>query len=42
MLAVPVCPRDAVADLRGRYDDIVALDRPLVRRSLRWHDESFA
>ncbi|MEI8057414.1 MAG: phosphoribosyltransferase family protein [Actinomycetes bacterium] len=42
VLAVPVCPREAEADLRRRYDDVLALDRPLVRRSLRWHYETFA
>ena len=42
VLAVPVCPREAEADLRGRYDDVVAVERPLVRRSLRWHYETFA
>ena len=42
VLAVPVCPRDAEADLRAHYDEVVALDRPLVRRSLRWHYETFA
>ena len=42
VLAVPVCPRDAEAELRGHYDEIVALHRPLARRSLRWHYETFA
>ena len=42
VLAVPVCPRDAEADLRSRFDEIVAVERPLVRRSLRWHYENFA
>jgi predicted phosphoribosyltransferase len=42
VLAVPVCPREAEADLRGRFDDVVAVERPLVRRSLRWHYETFA
>jgi predicted phosphoribosyltransferase len=42
VLAVPVCPREAEADLRHRYDEIVALDRPLVRRSLRWHYDRLA
>jgi predicted phosphoribosyltransferase len=42
VLAVPVCPREAEADLRLRFDDVVAVDRPLVRRSLRWHYETFA
>jgi predicted phosphoribosyltransferase len=42
VLAVPVCPREAEADLRRRYDDVIAVTKPLVRRSLRWHYESFA
>lgn len=37
VLAVPVCPREAIADLQHRYDQIIAIDRPLVRRDLRWH-----
>ena len=41
MLAVPVCPREALADLALRYDDVVAPVRPLVRRSLTWHYETF-
>lgn len=39
ILAVPVCSREAMADLQHRYDRIVAVDRPLVRRDLRWHYE---
>lgn len=39
-LAVPVCPREAEAVLRAHYDDIVAVERPLVRRSLQWHYDS--
>jgi predicted phosphoribosyltransferase len=42
VLAVPVCPREAEAELRHRFDDVIAVDRPLVRRSLRWHYETFA
>jgi predicted phosphoribosyltransferase len=42
VLAVPVCPRDAEASLRGPFDDVVALVRPMVHRSLRWHYEVFA
>ena len=42
VLAVPVCPRDVEADLRGLFDDVVAVQRPLVRRSLRWHYDTFA
>ncbi len=42
VLAVPVCPREAEADLGRRYDAVIAVERPMVRRSLRWHYESFA
>ena len=42
VLAVPVCPRDAEAELRLCFDSVVAVQRPLVRRSLHWHYESFA
>jgi predicted phosphoribosyltransferase len=42
VLAVPVCPRETEADLARRYDEIVAVTRPLVRRSLRWHYDTFA
>ena len=42
VLAVPVCPREVEADLRHRYDEVIAVTRPLVRRSLRWHYDSFA
>jgi len=42
VLAVPVCPREIEAELRGRYDDVIAVERPLVRRSLRWHYDTFA
>lgn len=37
ILAVPVCPREADADLAHRYDLIVAVVRPLARRDLAWH-----
>jgi predicted phosphoribosyltransferase len=37
-----VCPREAEAHLRHRYDRVIALERPLVRRSLRWHYDTFA
>ena len=40
-LAVPVCPRESMADLTQRYDQIIAIDKPLVRRSLAWHYEDF-
>lgn len=36
-LAVPVCPREAQASLDAAYDQIIAIERPLVRRDLRWH-----
>lgn len=42
VLAVPVCPRESEAHLRQRYDDVIAVTKPLVRRSLRWHYETFA
>jgi len=42
VLAVPVCPREAEADLRRRYDEVIAVTSPLVRRSLRWHYDTFA
>lgn len=41
VLAVPVCPREALADLQHRYDLIVAVARPLARRSLTWHYADF-
>lgn len=37
VLAVPVCPRQALATLRLAYDEVIAIDIPLARRSLRWH-----
>lgn len=37
VLAVPVCSREVMADLVLRYDEIVAVTTPLVRRSLAWH-----
>jgi predicted phosphoribosyltransferase len=37
VLAVPVCPREVETDLARRYDRVIAVDRPLGRRSLRWH-----
>ena len=42
VLAVPVCPREVEAGLRRRYDDVIAVTRPLARRSLRWHYDTFA
>ncbi len=41
VLAVPVCPRDALADLHHRYDLVVAVAKPLGRRSLSWHYDDF-
>ena len=41
VLAVPVCPREAAADLQHRYDLIVAVARPLARRDLAWHYDDF-
>lgn len=41
VLAVPVCPRQAEAGLSALYDEIVAVDRPLARRDLRWHYADF-
>lgn len=41
VLAVPVCSREAMADLSLRYDEIVAVTTPLVRRSLAWHFVDF-
>lgn len=41
LLAVPVCPREAMADLQHRYDGIIAALRPLARRDLAWHYSDF-
>lgn len=41
ILAVPVCPRQAEGGLQPLYDEIVAIDRPLARRDLRWHFADF-
>jgi predicted phosphoribosyltransferase len=41
VLAVPVCPREALANLQHVYDEVIALDTPLVRRSLGWHYEQW-
>lgn len=40
-LAVPVCPRQAEAHLQAIYDAIIAVERPLGRRDLRWHYDDF-
>lgn len=37
ILAVPVCPREAMADLALRYDGILAPVTPMGRRALTWH-----
>lgn len=37
VLAVPVCPREIEPALRQVYDDVLAVVRPLARRSLKWH-----
>lgn len=39
-LAVPVCSRQSEAALSGRIDLILAVARPLGRRSLHWHYET--
>ena len=36
-LAVPVCPRQAEAGLVRVFDEVIAVHRPLARRSLQWH-----
>ena len=41
VLAVPVCPKEAMADLQNRYDRIVAVVRPMAPRSLAWHYDTF-
>ena len=41
MLAVPVCSRESMASLQHRYDQIVAIVRPMVHRSLSWHYADF-
>ena len=37
VLAVPVCPREPYAALLRIYDEVIALERPLMARSLAWH-----
>jgi putative phosphoribosyl transferase len=37
VLAVPVCPREPYAALLRAFDEVVALERPLMIRSLAWH-----
>jgi predicted phosphoribosyltransferase len=41
VLAVPVCPREALADLQHRFDLVVAVAKPLARRALAWHYADF-
>jgi putative phosphoribosyl transferase len=41
ILAVPVCSRESMASLQHRYDQIVALVRPMVHRGLSGHFASF-
>jgi predicted phosphoribosyltransferase len=41
VLAVPVCPREIEPLLRGIYDEVIAVVRPLARRSRQWHYERF-
>ena len=42
VLAVPVCPREAEVDLIHLYDEVIAVERPLGRPSLRGHFIDFA
>jgi len=41
VFAVQVCPRESEPALRELFDDVIAIDRPFVRRPLEWHYESF-
>jgi predicted phosphoribosyltransferase len=41
VLAVPVCPREPYAALALVFDEVVALERPLMTRSLAWHYKAF-
>ena len=41
VLAVPVCPREARPAMERVYDEIIALEQPMVRRDLRWHYDDF-
>jgi uracil phosphoribosyltransferase len=41
LLAVPVCPRQTMAELALHFDDIIAVHTPLGRRDLRWHYQDF-
>ena len=37
VLAVGVCPRDALATLQFAYDRVLAVQQPMGRRALSWH-----
>jgi predicted phosphoribosyltransferase len=41
ILAVPVCSRELLAQLCLKYDEVIALVKPMARRSLAWHFEDF-
>ena len=41
VVAMPVVPREVEAWLSLMVDQVIAIDRPLVRRSLAWHYEEF-
>jgi predicted phosphoribosyltransferase len=41
VFAVPVCPREVEPELRTLFDEVIAIDRPFVRRPLHWHYETF-
>ena len=37
LLAVPVCPHQAMPELARVFDAVVAVHRPMARRNLTWH-----
>ncbi|MFM1916908.1 MAG: hypothetical protein RJB01_423 [Actinomycetota bacterium] len=41
VLGVPICPKEASAQLALIYDEIIADRQPLARRSLNWHYQEF-
>ena len=41
VFAVPVCPREVEPELRTLFDEVIAIDRPFVRRPLHFHYEAF-
>ena len=41
IVAMPVVPREVEAWLGLMVDQVIAIERPLVRRSLAWHYEEF-